>query len=392
MATMATIDAAATKMATVAKGTILRKNGVIVPGMGMGLTIGSNCRSMSVLSLPSQQLQTQRPQRDHHRCSSKQCIHTLSSSSFRSATTITPTYTTSLRQHVRNFSKTFLASNTAGLAPSSSSNTARPPPALLTQTPYGPPSTTGAGSGSSSSPSPTPSTKNTLTGPSGSASTAAATGTASNTLAAATAVVHANPKSWKARRPEWFRYFVYENTVTQDEVIIQLVNNIMKDGKKYKAEKQVRQALDYMRKDIEEHVRAVTAAKANPTPAIGGSSSSNTVDLSMYLNDPIAAMKDAIEKCAPLVRIVSSRRGAKNVLTPRPLNDRRRRRTAIMWIVDASSSGGRGKIKFPERLAREMMNVLKGESSALSKKMQLYKQALANRSNIIMVDRKMGRF
>lgn len=59
-----------------------------------------------------------------------------------------------------------------------------------------------------------------------------------------------------------------------------------------------------------------------------------------------------------------------------------------MWILEASKARRGGSTRFPERLAAELVKVLTGDSSALSKKQLLHKTALVNRSNVILMDRK----
>lgn len=99
-------------------------------------------------------------------------------------------------------------------------------------------------------------------------------------------------------------------------------------------------------------------------------------------------LEQAVDLAAPLVRLASERRGAKNIQIPRPLNDRRKRRTAIMWIIEASGKAKKGGKSFPIRLGTELFKVIKRESGALQRKEQLHKAALANRSNVIMFDRR----
>ncbi|KAJ3184119.1 hypothetical protein HDU85_001970 [Gaertneriomyces sp. JEL0708] len=131
------------------------------------------------------------------------------------------------------------------------------------------------------------------------------------------------------------------------------VNNIMKDGKKARARRFVREALALIQRETGQDAHEV--------------------------------LEEAVNRVAPLMKLVSVKRGGKGVSTPTPLLPRQRRRLGILWIVDAASSK-RGD--FGERIGREILAVMDGTSSALQKRMNLHKQALSNRSNVIMRDRK----
>ncbi|RKP09583.1 ribosomal protein S7 domain-containing protein [Thamnocephalis sphaerospora] len=133
-----------------------------------------------------------------------------------------------------------------------------------------------------------------------------------------------------------------------DPLLSQLVNTIMKDGKKMRAQRFVAEAL------LE--VRARTHA------------------------DPYATLCTVIEQCSPMLKLVSTRKGSKNVPVPFPLNERQRRRRAIKWIIQGANK--RSERGFPKRLASEIIAVTHGQSIALENRMRLHKEALAARSNV----------
>ncbi|KAI8824812.1 uncharacterized protein EV422DRAFT_516268 [Fimicolochytrium jonesii] len=135
------------------------------------------------------------------------------------------------------------------------------------------------------------------------------------------------------------------------------VNNIMKDGKKARARRIIRDALAYIQRE-----------------APAGS-------------DPHVVLESAVNKVAPLVKLVTQKRGSKGLQTPTPLAERQRRRFGILWIVDAAS-GGKSTMGLGEKIGKEVLAVVEGTSSALQKRMNIHKQALMNRSNVLMVDRK----
>ncbi|KAI8093571.1 Sucrase/ferredoxin-like-domain-containing protein [Halteromyces radiatus] len=140
---------------------------------------------------------------------------------------------------------------------------------------------------------------------------------------------------------------VVETKVPNDSLVSQLVNTLMRDGKKARAQRLVS---DSMR-----HLEAKTQ------------------------QEPYGVLASAIEEASPLLKLTSTKKGSKVAHVPTALRERQRRRRAITWIIDASSK--RNEKTFEERFAAELYDVTQGTSSVLQKKLQLHKQALANRAN-----------
>jgi small subunit ribosomal protein S7 len=107
--------------------------------------------------------------------------------------------------------------------------------------------------------------------------------------------------------------------------------------------------------------------------------------------NPRMILGEAIEKVEPLFKVVGTKRGAKSIQTPKPLNERQRRRTAILWIVEAADKRHK-KDSMGVRIAKEVLAILEDDSSALQKRNQVHRTALLNRSNVVLVDRKVMRF
>ncbi|KAI8852662.1 ribosomal protein S7 domain-containing protein [Chytridium lagenaria] len=103
------------------------------------------------------------------------------------------------------------------------------------------------------------------------------------------------------------------------------------------------------------------------------------------------ARRIAMEKVEPLIKVVGSKRGSKSIQVPRPLNERQRRRIAILWIIQEANKRHK-KSSMGERIGMEVLSVLQGDSAALTKRSQMHKAALQNRSNIVLMDRKVMRF
>lgn len=136
--------------------------------------------------------------------------------------------------------------------------------------------------------------------------------------------------------------------IREDPAISQLVNIIMRHGKKATARRFLADAMVEIRKQTH--------------------------------NDPYLITKAAIEKASPMVSHMSYKKGSKVTLIPKALSERQRRHKGIRWILDASDKRS-GKY-FSIRLANEILAVINGDSAALKKKEQLHKLALANRANL----------
>ncbi|PVU86327.1 hypothetical protein BB559_005918 [Furculomyces boomerangus] len=133
-----------------------------------------------------------------------------------------------------------------------------------------------------------------------------------------------------------------------DPLLSQLVNTIMREGKKTRAQKQVSQMLLEIKK----------ATNSNP----------------------YKVLSDAIEMTSPLMATFSGKKGSKVIQIPKPLNLRQRRRKAILWILTESKK--RGARSFHSKLSAEILAVINGTSGALQKKLALHKMVLANRAQV----------
>ena len=92
---------------------------------------------------------------------------------------------------------------------------------------------------------------------------------------------------------------------------------------------------------------------------------------------PLPIFREAIAKASPLLRCRQFKRAAKQYVFPMPLNERQRARQAIKWILDSSDKKG-GK-HLPERAAREVIAVIKGDSEVIKKKVDVHKLAVLHR-------------
>ncbi|KAI9027556.1 30S ribosomal protein S7p/S5e [Phycomyces nitens] len=138
------------------------------------------------------------------------------------------------------------------------------------------------------------------------------------------------------------------NVISKDPLVSQLVNTLMRDGKKARAQRVILDSMKHLQKKTDSA-------------------------------DPYSVLAEAIESASPLLKITSTKKGSKVAYVPTPLRERQRRRRAIVWIIDAAAK--RGEKTFEEKFAAEIYDVSVGVSAVLQKKNQLHKQALANRAN-----------
>ena len=139
-----------------------------------------------------------------------------------------------------------------------------------------------------------------------------------------------------------------ETHVPNNELVNQLVNTIMRDGKKARAQRLVGDSMKWLQK------------KDNVT-------------------DPYEMLYDAIDNTSPLLKLTTTKKGSKAIHVPTPLRLRQRRRRAIVWMLESATK--RPEKTFEERFATEVYEVIQGTSPVLQKKAQIHKQALANRAN-----------
>jgi len=132
-----------------------------------------------------------------------------------------------------------------------------------------------------------------------------------------------------------------------DPILSYFANLIMKDGKRHQAAQQVAETLN--------NIHIITQSP------------------------PLPILREAVERASPEVKVVSQKQRHKNIMTPRPLNAKQRTGQAIRWIIQFSE--GRQEYKFDQRLAREIVAIVNGNSDVLKKKDEVHKLALANRAN-----------
>ncbi|KAJ1558626.1 hypothetical protein HK405_013298 [Cladochytrium tenue] len=176
-----------------------------------------------------------------------------------------------------------------------------------------------------------------------------------------------------------------------------LVNNLMRDGKKATARRVVQDALRHVQEAsaaaVAADAAAASAAAAGKVVVDAGAANKPripTVPGTGLPLGPRALLAVAVERAEPLMKLVGFRRGAKSIQTPTPLTERQRRRAAIIWIKEAAEARNK-RDSMGVRVGKELMAILQGESGVLQRRTQVHKAALLNRSNVVLVDRRVRR-
>jgi small subunit ribosomal protein S7 len=134
--------------------------------------------------------------------------------------------------------------------------------------------------------------------------------------------------------------------IYNSKLVTQFVNKIMLDGKKSTAEKITYSALEIMGKKKGD--------------------------------DPVAVLKQAVEKVTPQLEVKSRRVGGATYQVPVEVPTRRARTLAVRWIV--SFARDRREKTLAERLANECLDAMENQGGAWKKKDDIYRMAQANRA------------
>ncbi|MBU3691627.1 MAG: 30S ribosomal protein S7 [Solirubrobacterales bacterium] len=136
------------------------------------------------------------------------------------------------------------------------------------------------------------------------------------------------------------------DTEFRSRLVQQVVNKVMRDGKKSLAEKITYDAL-----------------------AIVGERSGE---------DPVGVLKEAIDELTPQLEVRSRRVGGATYQVPVEVPDRRGRTLAVRWLVDFARS--RGEYSMSERLANEILDARRQQGNAWKRKDDIFRMAQANKA------------
>ncbi|KAK8861510.1 hypothetical protein IAR55_002331 [Kwoniella newhampshirensis] len=97
---------------------------------------------------------------------------------------------------------------------------------------------------------------------------------------------------------------------------------------------------------------------------------------------PQPLLRQAILLSSPSIKVLSMRKSAKTILTPRAMTERQRTRQGVAWILKAAERGRKGGVPRDQRIAREILAVLEGQSDVYKWVEERHKVAYLNRSNM----------
>ncbi len=137
------------------------------------------------------------------------------------------------------------------------------------------------------------------------------------------------------------------DAVYSSKLVAKLINMIMKDGKKIKAEKIVYTCMNELQEELK--------------------------------SDPLEAIKIALENVKPKLELRPRRVGGVNYQVPTPVPDDRQLTLAIKWIIEGARAR-RVKQVFYKALKDEFIDAYKGAGYAFKKKEDTHKMAEANKA------------
>ena len=143
-----------------------------------------------------------------------------------------------------------------------------------------------------------------------------------------------------------FRRDVLADPIYNTKTVTKLINRIMLDGKRGKAQKIVYTAFDLIQ------------SKLNENP-----------------ND---VFTKAIENITPSLEVKSRRVGGANVQVPIEVSATRGETLALRWLVNAARA--RGGKSMAEKLSNEIMDAANETGAAFKKKEDVHKMAEANKA------------
>ncbi|MDO8885946.1 30S ribosomal protein S7 [Candidatus Oleimmundimicrobium sp.] len=139
---------------------------------------------------------------------------------------------------------------------------------------------------------------------------------------------------------------IVSDPIYNDKLVAQLINNILRKGKKSIAEQIAYEAFDIIREKTG--------------------------------NEPVNVLKRAIDNVKPILEVKSRRVGGANYQVPVEVNSKRGVTLAFRWI--AGFSRNRSEKRMCERLAAELLDASNGTGASIKKKEDLRKMAEANRA------------
>ncbi len=149
-----------------------------------------------------------------------------------------------------------------------------------------------------------------------------------------------------SRRTSSLNSEVTPDAVYNNRLVTQLINKVLRDGKKSTAERIVYGAFDVVQEKTGQ--------------------------------DALSVFKKAMDNIRPTLEVKPKRVGGATYQVPMEVDSRRATTLALRWIV--SYSRARKENTMTERLASEIMDAANGVGASVKKREELYKMAEANRA------------
>ena len=139
---------------------------------------------------------------------------------------------------------------------------------------------------------------------------------------------------------------IQPDPIYQNALVTQLINKVLLSGKKALSERIVYKALEII--------------------------SERTA------NDPVIALKKAVENVRPLLEVKSRRVGGATYQVPVEVRPQRGTTLALRWMVNFSRQ--RREHSMAERLTAEIMDASNGQGSSVKRREDMHKMAEANKA------------
>ena len=148
------------------------------------------------------------------------------------------------------------------------------------------------------------------------------------------------------RRAEITPRPIQPDTVYDSDLVTQVINRVMTDGKKSVAEQIVYSALD-----------RVGERTGKP---------------------PVEVLEQAVKTVTPVLEVKSRRVGGANYQVPIEVPQRRARTLAVRWLITFARQ--RREKRMDEKLAGEILDALNEQGGAFKRKDDVYRMAQANKA------------
>ena len=142
------------------------------------------------------------------------------------------------------------------------------------------------------------------------------------------------------------KHEIEPDPIYQNPLVTQLINKVLRDGKKNTSERIVYKALEMI--------------------------SERTA------NDPVITLKKAVENTRPLLEVRSRRVGGATYQVPVEVRPNRGTTLALRWLVNYTRQ--RREHTMAERLTAELMDAANGQGSSVKRREDLHKMAEANKA------------